>query len=437
MGDGDSGRTADAERKFVQSMVQYDAVTQRREAYQTLARRTNAAELKMGGCVEQAMANMGFIVRHSADEIRHLLPRLQFRTQQARAPKASTHCRLATVLAVQQRHALLENKATAEEWLKEVHRLTTFEPRKVEALDHQAAIDQLRTDTSDDYAEDFKRQIGMGHGEVVGCQKCGVCNCLPFWLPCCKQNSLQCSTCVLESLHDERGQALSSIACPQCGEHLPRAKLQAANRAGSWLRFNIVHERRLERTMRGQALLQNLSRGQKVLLAGVKATEERAQICEILTRKGISHCCPGETGRGVDALNQLREFAQAPDVRVLILPKYLKQGVDHLKAAKKIVFWDTEHLDYRNLVNRHSIIKRVCRLGCEHKSIEVVTLQQSFLEASDLGADRSALRSVHLCPLEDLSDDSDAVGPAPSRKRPAEIPTEMLQERSQDSPEKD
>merc|ERR1719217_1858812 len=82
--DGDSGRTADAERKFVQSMVQYDAVTQRREAYQTLARRTNAAELKMGGCVEQAMANMGFIVRHSADEIRHLLPRLQFRTQQAR-----------------------------------------------------------------------------------------------------------------------------------------------------------------------------------------------------------------------------------------------------------------------------------------------------------------------------------------------------------------
>merc|ERR1719440_2294473 len=105
---------------------------------------------------------MGFIVRHSADEIRNLLPRLQFRTQQARAPKASTHCRLAMVLAVQQRYALLGNKTTAEEWLKQVYRLTTFEPRKVEigchrpgfgmTLDPQAAIDQLRNDTSDDYA---------------------------------------------------------------------------------------------------------------------------------------------------------------------------------------------------------------------------------------------------------------------------------------------
>lgn len=104
-------------------------------------------------------------------------------------------------------------------------------------------------------------------------------------------------------------------------------------------------------------------------------------------------------------------------------------------------------------MNRCSIIKRVYRLDCQHKLIEVVTLQQSFLEASDLGVDRSSLRPLHLCPLlEDCSDDSDAEAPATSRKRSAEVlhgpaeapsrsvkqkcPTEVLYKRSQYSPEK-
>merc|ERR1711998_198384 len=99
------------------------------------------------------------------------------------------------------------------------------------------------------------------------------------------------------------------------------------------------------------------------------------------------------------------------------MPKNLRQGVDHLKAAGMVAVWDMEHLDWRNLVNRHSIIKRVCRLGSKeyNKVVEVVTLQQSFMEvlpsasaASTADRDRlGPLQSLRVCPLEDSDSESD------------------------------
>jgi hypothetical protein len=133
------------------------------------------------------------------------------------------------------------------------------------------------------------------------------------------------------------------------------------------VKFIEVHTDAANRGKQFLALVKKASRAnQKLLLAGV-TPEQRKEVGAMLKKQGVPYCCLETSGH-----NAVKEFAN-PSTRVLLMSDNLKLGIDNLKVAQKVVFWDENHADCTNPVLRKTIIKRVCRLGCVHKEVEVVT----------------------------------------------------------------
>jgi len=100
----------------------------------------------------------------------------------------------------------------------------------------------------------------------------------------------------------------------------------------------------------------------KVVVAGMTAAE-RAQIESWLGEAEIEFASVES-----DQQRVLRRFATDDDVTVCLMHRTLKIGIDSLKVAQKVIFWNDQNEDFANVQSRTSIIKRIRRLGSTHKT---------------------------------------------------------------------
>lgn len=197
-------------------------------------------------------------------------------------------------------------------------------------------------------------------------------------------------------MYDEKGKLLKKVRCDaseDCDAELEVARLRSCNTAVCTVKCSETNQKDLLLTSKGKALLQVLKRKdrhRKILLAGV-TNEECIEIAKMLDKKGYQHCLDESR---LSSGEKVKKFVENPEMRVIPMTNNLKQGVDDLKVADTVLFWSEYHDDWLQPTKRLQIIKRVDRLGCEHKAVWIVRFRMAPQE--DDGPRPTKLRQLRM-----------------------------------------
>eukprot|EP00931_Biecheleriopsis_adriatica_P056033 TRINITY_DN33210_c0_g1_i1.p1 TRINITY_DN33210_c0_g1~~TRINITY_DN33210_c0_g1_i1.p1 ORF type:complete len:480 (-),score=80.80 TRINITY_DN33210_c0_g1_i1:149-1588(-) len=108
--------------------------------------------------------------------------------------------------------------------------------------------------------------------------------------------------------------------------------------------------------------------GFKVLVAGL-SDPDRAKVGALLHEDDVQYV---NLKAEKDVALAAKKFATDSELQVALMADSARVGLDSLKEAQTVVFWSDLHDDFANPDFQSTIIKRVCRLGCKHKVVNVV-----------------------------------------------------------------
>jgi len=105
----------------------------------------------------------------------------------------------------------------------------------------------------------------------------------------------------------------------------------------------------------------------KLLIAGM-SDGQRAEIRTVLQAGGVEFV---DLKQG-DVTAAVKKFATEESVQIALMADRAKLGLDSLKAAQTLLFWSDEHNDFTDIEAKTTIIKRVRRLGCTHRQVDIM-----------------------------------------------------------------